>query len=145
MYNRGSTGGSPTHEITTAEMPSHSHTGTTDPSGAHSHTGTIGSTGAHQHNYIDAYFAENITNTRTIYGTAAGKDYDNEFYYRTANGGYSESPSNIPTSSAGSHSHSLTIDSSTPHQHTFTTTNTGSGNAMSLMQPYIVMHYIIKT
>lgn len=144
-YSLGQTGGHSTHTITTGQMPSHNHTGTTDLSGTHTHAGTTDVSGSHQHNYQDAYFAENITSTRTIYGTAAGKDYDNEFYYRTADGGYSESPSDIPTSYAGSHSHNLSINSSTTHQHAFTTTYTGSGEAMSLMQPYIVMHYIIKT
>jgi len=147
-YNRGQTGGSATHTITTAEMPSHSHTGTTDSSGSHSHTGTTDSTGSHSHNYIDAYFAENRTGRRNgegVFGTSAGCDTDNDFYYRTADGGYSTNPSDIPTSSVASHSHSLTINSSTTHQHAFTTNTTGSGNAMNLMQPYVVMHYIIKT
>ena len=144
-YNRGSIGGSSTHAITTGEMPSHSHTGTTDPSGAHNHTGTTDSAGAHQHNYQDAYFAENRGTNNGVYGTSAGTDSDNQFIYRTSAGGYSLTPSDIQTSSAGSHSHNLNINSSTTHQHTFTTNSTGSGNAMSLMQPYVVMHYIIKT
>jgi len=125
-------------------MPSHSHTGTTDSSGSHSHTGTTDSTGSHSHNYSDAYFAEQKTSNNSVYGSSSN-DTDNQFIYRTADGGYSTNPSDIPTSSAGSHSHSLTINSSTTHQHAFTTNTTGSGNAMNLMQPYVVMHYIIKT
>ena len=120
-------------------MPSHNHTGTTDPSGAHSHTGTIDSAGSHQHNYQDAYFGENQGLNNNVYGTGSGTDYDNDFIYRTVNG------ANPLTEASGSHSHTLTINSSTTHQHTFTTTYTGSGEAMSLMQPYVVMQYIIKT
>jgi microcystin-dependent protein len=138
-YRRGDISGSSTHAITTAEMPIHSHTGTTDPSGAHSHTGTIDSVGSHQHNYQDAYFAENQGLNNNVYGTSSGTDYDNDFIYRTVNG------ANPLTEASGSHSHNLTINSSATHQHTFTTNTTGSGNAMSLMQPYVVMHYIIKT
>jgi len=156
-YNRGSTGGSPTHEITTAEMPIHSHTGTSDVGGAHSHTGTIGSTGSHQHtgstDYTDVSHKHKQTlgpiddkNFSNVYGQNPPADGDGT----VESGSYTDYASinhnhSFTTSSAGSHSHSLTIDSSTPHQHTFTTNTTGSGNAMSLMQPYIVMHYIIKT
>jgi microcystin-dependent protein len=149
-YNRGQTGGSATHTITTSEMPSHSHTGTTDSSGSHSHTGTTDSAGSHSHNYSDAYFAESggvQIGGHNVYGTRAATDSDNRFRFRTADGNCSENiaDSVIPTSSAGSHSHNLTINSSTTHQHAFTTNTTGSGNAMNLMQPYVVMHYIIKT
>ena len=61
----GSVDGSENHILTIEELPPHSHT------------------------YQDAYFAENISNNRTNYGTQAGHDWDNNFIYRTINGGYS--------------------------------------------------------
>lgn len=146
-YNRGNTGGHATTALTTNELPTHTHTGTTDASGAHAHTGTTDTVGGHTHNYQDAYFAEYWGNkpNGNVYGTSASSDYDNGFYYRQANGTASNSPGDIPTSPSGSHYHSLNISSVGTHQHTFTTQQTGSGNSFSLMQPYVVMHYIIKT
>lgn len=37
-YSNGSTGGSATHAMSTAEMPAHSHSGSTSSSGGHSHS-----------------------------------------------------------------------------------------------------------
>jgi len=73
----GSTAGSETHTLTTAEMP------------------------AHQHTYQDAYFAENVGGNN-VYGTAASHDTDNNFIYRLSNGSYSTSPGDLLTSSQGS-------------------------------------------
>jgi len=156
-YNRGQTGGSATHTITTAEMPSHSHTGTTDSSGSHTHTGTTDSTGSHSHtgntNYTDVSHRHLQTlgpiddsNFSAVLGQNPPADGDGTL----SSGSYTDYASinhnhSFTTSSTGSHSHSLTINSSTTHQHAFTTNTTGSGNAMNLMQPYVVMHYIIKT
>ena len=92
----GDKGGEETHTLTTAEMPSH------------------------HHNYNDAYFAEAGSGTPKVYGTSAGTDGDNNFRWRTANGSYSSSPEDIPTS------------------------NTGSGSSHNNMQPYLVLRYLIK-
>jgi microcystin-dependent protein len=100
---------------------------------AHNHTGTTDVNGSHTHNYQDAYFAENRGGgANNVFGTSAGTDTDNSFKYRTAANSYSDSPSDIPTSSAGSHVHS------------FTSNNTGGGLAHNNLQPYIVLNYIIK-
>ena len=74
----GSTAGSETHTLTTAEMP------------------------AHQHTYQDAYFAESGGGSNNVYGTGANTDHDNSFRYRLSNGSYSTSPENLLTSSQGS-------------------------------------------
>jgi microcystin-dependent protein len=117
----GEVGGSKTATLTTNELPAHTHTGTTD------------SAGNHSHNYNDAYFAENITDgANNVFGTSASNDTDNSFKWRTASGGFSNTPQDIATSENGAHTH------------TFTTASTGSGNSFSLMNPYFVINYIIK-
>jgi microcystin-dependent protein len=121
-YPLGSKGGSESHVITISEMPSHTH------------TGTISDAGNHTHNYQDAYFAENgghRPSNNPVYGTGSGSDYDNGFYFRTPTG-YSGSPYDIATSTAGSHTHTITNSS------------TGSGVAFRLLQPYVVLSYIIR-
>jgi microcystin-dependent protein len=125
-YTRGSVGGAENHALTVGEMPSHNHAGTIDYAGAHSHT------------YQDAYFAENAgLPGNNKYGTASSCDTDNNFYYRTQNGGYTTNGSDpntqLSTSSAGSHNHTMSISS------------TGNGDSFSLIQPYVVTSYIIKS
>jgi microcystin-dependent protein len=118
----GKTGGEKTHTITVNELPAHNHDGSTS---------TVAN---HTHNYQDAYFAENVGGgANNVFGTNAGTDGDNSFYYRTSGGGYSTSPSDIATSAAGT------------HNHTFTTNDTGNGVAMNVLQPFITFNYIIKT
>ncbi len=83
--------------------------------GAHVHSVDPPSTtsttdGAHTHTYNDAFFAENQSAAgNNNYGAGSGTDWDNNFYWRTASNTTSSSPSNINTSSSGSHSHTTDI------------------------------------
>jgi len=124
VYPLGSKGGSESHVITISEMPSHTH------------TGTIDAAGNHTHNYQDAYFAEGNgykPSGNTVYGQGSNSDFDNGFYFRTESSPYySSTPSDISTSSAGTHTHTITNSS------------TGSGVAFNLLQPYVVVSYIIR-
>lgn len=124
VYPLGTSGGSESHVITISEMPSHTH------------TGTIAESGSHTHSYQDAYFAESggyKPSSNSVYGTGAGSDYDNGFYFRTETSPYySSTPSNIQTSTSGTHTHTITNSS------------TGSGVAFNLVQPYVVVSYIIR-
>lgn len=120
-YDLAVAGGASTVTLTTLELPAHTHSGTTSSNGSHTHT------------YQDAYFAENFGGgANNVYGTSASTDTDNSFYYRTAAGGYSTSPSNINTGSDGAHTH------------TFTTSSSGSGSAFSIMNPFLPVAYVIK-
>lgn len=110
----GETGGAKTHTLTTAEMPSHTHT-----QNAHNHTGSALSAGSHQHGYIEPY------NTS---GMGPAGSYGYYHYARSA-----------LTDSAGAHTHTLSIDNATA-----TNQNTGGGGAHNNLQPYIVLNYIIK-
>jgi microcystin-dependent protein len=126
----GHTGGSNTVTLLEANMPAHTHTVTVDSAGTHSHTATDS---GHTHTYDDAYFAENrgAGYPNDKFGTSAGTDSDNSFYYRSGpvtNTGHA----NISVDNNGSHSHSATIDS------------TGSGSSFDVTNPYIVLNYIIR-
>lgn len=124
-YPLGSSGGSETRTLTVNEMP------------AHSHTGTIDGVSNHTHTYQDAYFAENVSGiTPKVFGTSAGTDVDNNFYYRTQSGSYSADPSDPSTL--------LTSGSSGAHTHTMSNSSAGGGASFSIIQPYVTVSYIIK-
>ena len=70
-YAVGATGGEATHKLTTAEMPSHTHSasisGSTDSAGAHTHTVTMSAGMSDGSTYLRSSNASNLTKT----GTAA--------------------------------------------------------------------------
>ena len=119
-FNLADKYGSSNHTLTVNEMPTHSHTATSDVEAGHIH------------HYQDAYFAENRGLGGGKFGTSAGTDGDNDFIWRTPGGSFSNIPANIETSIAGGHNHSINVNSS------------GGGNSFSIMQPHLVIHYLIK-
>ena len=122
-YAVAATGGSNTVALSTAELPSHTHSGTTDSGGSHSHTGSTSNTGSHSH-----------AGTRRGTGQRPSQGIGD---YMT--------DGNTNTGSAGAHSHNLTINSAGSHTHTFTTSSTGSGSAHENRPPYYALAYIMKT
>lgn len=125
----GDTSGNSTITLTTNQLPSHNHTGTTAADGVHNHTATDS---GHSHSYDDAYFAENTGGGTNIYGTSASTDTDNEYIYRSPQ----------PVTSTGNAN--ISVANSVSHTHTFTTNSTGSGSSINIMNPYIIINYIIK-
>ncbi len=127
----GEAGGEKAVTLTSAQMPSHAHSGTTGTvSSDHSHGITVNSGGSHSHGFTAVL--SNFSGTRTS-GTV------------TTN--FPQTPSSTGvTVSAGSHSHTASSGGiSANHTHGFTTSSTGSGEAHNNLQPYIVVNYIIKT
>lgn len=111
---RGETGGEKTHTITTAELPAHTHS--VDPPST-----TTSSNGDHRHSYTDRYNSSEYSddaNDRVVGSDGVTSTSDNTGY-------------------AGSHTHTLDISS-------FSSGSAGSGTAINVLQPYIVLYYIIK-
>ena len=122
----GATGGAETVTLTTAQMPSHSHT-----QNAHSHTGYTSTNGNHDHNIYSEY-------------GASGEGYFNPYNNRQIQPAQPGAGTRIERGGMlagnGNHSHSIqTYDSTAINQ------NTGGGEAHSNLQPYLVTNYIIKT
>lgn len=130
----GATGGSINTTLTTANIPSHSHTVTAKGSVSSTFTGssaTTSSNGAHTHR-TGISTSEAYKQTVTTSGNVAAAYWE-------------QNHSN--TSSAGAHTHTVTAKgtvSSTFTGSSATTSSVGSGTAFTNMQPYIVTNYIIK-
>lgn len=102
---------------------------------SHNHNGITSTAGSHQHRYVDAYYAEvGGDPNRSVAGSDEGADTDNEFFYRTANDGYSRNePSendNPLTFTGGEHNHNIDTD--------------GVDGSDANLPPYYALAYIIK-
>jgi len=125
----GDTSGNSTITLSTNQLPSHNHTGTISSAGSHTHTATDA---GHNHSYDDAYFAEYRNGQTNVFGTSADTDYDNDYRYRTP----------TPTTSTGYAN--ISLGNSGDHTHTFTIGQTGNGASINIMNPYLVLNYLIK-
>jgi microcystin-dependent protein len=159
----GETGGAETHTLTTAQLASHTHS--VDPAsfnasaasaGSHSHTvdpasfdATAASAGSHSHTSDDVYHYDGGGTDLGVGNTAGSGDDSTGNAWKT---------SSRTTSSTGAHTHTVAVNvpsttssEHTGHTHTVavdvpntTSTTAGSGSAHNILDPYIVLNYIIK-
>lgn len=109
------TGGAAAVTLTTAQMPSHTHTFTGS-------SATTGSAGAHTHN---------LQNQKTAWGTSGGNRV-----LIDATSGYT-AVTNKATTSAGAHTHTVTVKGSNA--------STGGGGSHNNLQPYITCYMWKRT
>lgn len=113
--------------LTTDNLPAHNH--------AFTGTGAYTNSDTHSHTYNDAYFAENRSLTgNQQYGLGAGSDTDNNFIWRTSGDSYSNSKTDINTSS-NTHNHYFTPSG--------TIGNAGSGTAVNIAPKTLTVNMFI--
>ena len=122
-YLVGGHGGSETHYITTDEMPSHNHTASTASAGNHNHATTNGF----------RYLTYNYTDTSStgVSERAVAKASSGNYIAPVVNSSKTDWQGWDTVQTGGAHTHTVTV------------TDSGGGEAISLMQPYVNVNYII--
>ncbi len=159
----GETGGAETHNLDIAQMPTHTHSvnpasfnASAASAGDHSHTvdpasfdAYTTSAGSHNHTFHDISYSEAGSGFNSV--LADDQSYSsNDSETRTGlsltmnnAGAHTHTvPVNVPSttsSSTGAHTHTVAVDVPST-----TSTTAGSGSAHNILDPYIVLNYIIK-
>jgi microcystin-dependent protein len=143
----GKIGGTKTHTLTAAEMPTHGHnvnhghsaSTATDGGVDHLHSNGISDgAGTHAHNVymgdkvvLDGPFSGHTTGTVREYSATPGDS-------TTGAGGHNHTINNGAADRSLNHAHGVTVNANN-----FDSANAGSGGAHNNLSPYIAMNYII--
>lgn len=144
----GWVGGAEAITLSTAQIPSHTHTATAASNGAHTHSVDIPASGSHIHTGTALSNGDHAHQLPAIGFNVAGGGTGSY-----AQGGF---PSAVATSVDGAHGHTLSIDASThthtgtalsngAHTHTITVNAEGGGGSHSNVQPSAGCIVLIKT
>ena len=138
-YELGKSGGEEVHLLTIDELPTHNFSGITDISGDHNHNGNTGLSGDHTHKGNS-----NINDYGLIHKSSGNNNTVNNL--SLTNGidlpDLLTKPLKLEINNSGEHNHSIINDGN--HSHKFTTNSLGLNKSHNIMQPYIVMNYLIK-
>jgi len=138
-YYLGKTGGEEVHVLSIDEMPTHTLSGITKTSGNHNHNELTGKNGDHTHSYKTnsndyGLIHKSVGNNNTVNNLSLTSGIDLPDLLNQ--------PLKLELNNSGLHSHFISYDGN--HEHTFTTNPIGSNMPYNIMQPYIVMNYLIK-